>query len=409
MSATHGSAFRRIGLSLVMLLALSALFASVASAKPAPITSTQLSLGDSLAFGYSAQLFNENLTTGEAASNFENGYTNDYLKLEKGKLLGQQLVNLGCPGETTESLLGNGPLDKGLQAAKAIPVGDEEAACAYHEVDAEAAGFPAGTHFPLHTEYGLNPETGKGRSQLEAALYQIALNAALGTPVTKVTFNIGANDELHYIAKCEASAKKAAEAAGAKAGEEAYIKALEEGKSAEEAGVIAYEAGKAAGEKYGAEHGVAEVKACIEAGVETLFGGILTNIGVITHVLRDAGTLVGHGAINYTGAIVFQGGYDPYGNVSGTGEILPGSRELAGDLNAHLAGAIAAGGGGSNACVANPLPKFNPGNSHEPPRLQAWTNMANTNVSNGKKDGPDIHPTPTGYRVLANIMKAQCG
>jgi hypothetical protein len=59
-------------------------------------------------------------------------------------------------------------------------------------------------------------------------------------------------------------------------------------------------------------------------------------------------------------------------------------------------------------CVTNPLSLFNPGGAMEPVRLQAFTNMANTEVFEGKKDGPDIHPTPLGYEVLALQMGADC-
>src|SRR5271165_4405024 len=79
MSATHGSArrlrsrSRLLGCALVALIALSAVMASSAGATP-PIKETYMALGDSLAFGYSQQLFNEHIGTGEPASAFEHGY-----------------------------------------------------------------------------------------------------------------------------------------------------------------------------------------------------------------------------------------------------------------------------------------------------------------------------------------------
>ena len=62
-----------------------------------------------------------------------------------------------------------------------------------------------------------------------------------------------------------------------------------------------------------------------------------------------------------------------------------------------------------SACFANPYKKFNPGGTKEPERLQAYTNMANVTESNGKKNGPDIHPTPLGYEVMAKVIRSACG
>ena len=385
MSATNGStrsvrsSGRMIGLAVAMVFALSALFSSVASAST-PIKSTQLSLGDSLAFGYSAKLFNENIPFGAPATAFENGYADDYLKLEKGKFMGQQLVNLGCPGETTDSMFGNGPL-----GAATDPTG--ESPCGYHKLG-----------LPLHHEYGGT------KSQLESALEVLAVEAGSGTPVTKITLNIGANDQLKAIGKCEAEAKAAVTAKikaliekeiGEKLGKGEItpeeIPAFVAKRTAEEA---ANPANKAEGEKL--------AKKCIEASVPALFAHILTNVGTALFVLREGAKF---GGVNYGGAIVVQGGYDPYGNVFGTGELLEGSNPLAGLLNANEAPTVAKFG----ACYANPQPTFNPQNAKEPAKLQAWTNMANTSESNGKKNGPDIHPTPLGYHKLASIMKHICG
>jgi len=351
MSAKHGSAvsFRLLGCAFALVLALSAMFAASASA--VPVTKTDLALGDSLAFGYSQQLFNENEKLGEPPTAFEHGYANDYFMTSGAKRAGGQLVNLGCPGETTDSLIGDGPMGKGLEGAIGSTT---ESPCAYHK-----AGLP------LHHEYGGT------KSQLESAVEQIALNAALGKPVTTLTLNIGANDQLHQIHKCEAEVKSEFEA---------------EGKS-----------------KYG---GTPEesVKHCIEAHVESLFKHILTNVYAILYAVRNGSSF---GGINYTGKIVVQGGYDPYGNVYGTGEVLAGSTTLAAILNKKEAELVEKEEFG--ACYANPEPKFNPGGKKETARLQKWTNMANFTEFEGKKNGPDIHPTPTGYHQLALIMIEKCG
>src|SRR6476469_1622025 len=106
MSATNGSTRPRyrgrlVGLALAIVLAMSAVFAFASSAgAAAPITQSYVALGDSLAFGYSTQTFNENFPT-ESPSAFEKGYAHWYfVHLKPGKE-GVAEVNNGCPGETT--------------------------------------------------------------------------------------------------------------------------------------------------------------------------------------------------------------------------------------------------------------------------------------------------------------------
>jgi hypothetical protein len=249
-------------------------------------------------------------------------------------------------------MIGNGPVGTALD-----PEG--ESPCGYHKLG-----------FPLHHEYGA------GVSQLENALGTIAALKGAGKPVTTVTLNIGANDELKAIAKCEAEVKSEYE---------------KEGKS-----------------KYGTTPEKA-VKGCIEAHVESLFKHILTNIGRIVFALHH-GSLFG--GVDYTGKIVFEGAYNPYGNVFGTGEILTGSNTLSSILNFREKklltdeGVEAAEEGHEpfKVCFVNVLPTFNPGNAKEQTHLQAWTNMANTTESNGKKNGPDIHPTPAGYHEIGAVL-----
>jgi lysophospholipase L1-like esterase len=353
MSATNGSTVLRsrgriIGIALVAILALGAMFASAASAKVKPIKETTLAMGDSLAFGYSQQLFNENEKLGLPDTAFEHGYANEYVRIKHGAANGNQLVNVGCPGETTDSMIGTGPLGKAIDPTGTLP-------CLYH----------LGLGAPLHHEYG------GAKSQLESALEVLGTEAALGTPVTTITLNIGANDELAQIHACEKEVT------------EEFVKT---GKSV-----------------YGATPTEA-VKNCILSHVPALFTHILTNIGAILTVLREWQTKFG-GPFNYTGKIVVQGSYDPYGNVFGTGELLPESNALAGALNLEESKVVALFG----ACYANPQSQFNPGGKAEQKKLQTWTNMANATEFEGKKNGPDIHPTPLGYLQLAKIMKAACG
>lgn len=411
MSATNGSAvsLRRLGGCLFFALALviSAVFASSASAK-VTVTHTDLALGDSLAFGYSQELYNNGIATGDPAKGFELGYDNYYFNGSKAKAAGDQLINDGCPGETTDSFIGNGTIGKALDPEH------NEAPCAYQE--AWNAYHIPGVGGPLHNPY-------VGESQLEDALGVIKGESEKGTPVTTITMDIGANDELHAIAKCEAEAKPAEE----KAYEEAYIKALGEGKSSAEAEAAGKAAAEAAGKK--------SVKECVESHASEIFKHILENIGKIMFAIRK-GTVFG--GVNYEGKVVFQGGYDPYGNVFGTGELLEGSNTLASILNFKenkllMDEGVEAAEEGHEAfhvCFANPQPRFDPGTKSEPTRLQAWTNMANFTefeyepgkfLKYGEKvtiapgdtrsaDGPDIHPTPAGYHTLADsVMKPDCG
>jgi hypothetical protein len=381
MQAIGGLAvFRRLrGCVVALVLVISAVFASSASAAPA-VTHSDLALGDSLAFGYSQQLYNEHEAAGDPANAFEHGYANYYFNFSKGKAAGDQLINDGCPGETTDSMIGNKTLGAALDPTEG------ESPCAYQE--AWNAFHKNGTGGPLHHPY-------VGKSQLEDALGVIGTEAALGKPVTTVTLNIGANDELRAIKKCEAEAVPAEEAA--------FKKALEEGKTEAEA----HEAAEAAGKK--------SVKECVEKNANKLFEHILHNIGSIVFTLRH-GELFG--SVNYTGKIVFPGAYDPFGNVFGTGELLTGSNTLASILDFHEKklltdeGVEAAEEGHEafKACFTEVQKTFNPGNAKEPPRLQAWTNMANFTEFEGKKNGPDIHPTPTGYHEIgAVLMPKQCG
>jgi lysophospholipase L1-like esterase len=348
MQATNGSsvAFRSrnrlIGCVMALMLVLSAL-ALASTARAEGPTQTYLALGDSLAFGYSQQLFNENFPT-ESPTAFEHGYTNDYLgnKVKEGL----QLTNKGCPGETTDSLIGNGP----LAGALGIP---GESTCAYHK-----AGFP------LHSEYGGT------KSQLESALETIALDAASGTPVTKLSLDIGANDIFRSERACKAEIKAEFE---------------KEGKS-----------------KYGSTPEEA-VQNCVKAHIPETYQHIVENTGRILFVLRNGSKF---GGVNYTGPIVFLELYDSSGAVFKPGvELFPGSNEAVAVLNREQGKVVTSFAG----CGTNPQPTFNPLNKQEPERLQLYTNMANFTEFAGKKNGPDIHPTPVGYEKLASLMGKECG
>jgi lysophospholipase L1-like esterase len=125
--------------------------------------SSYLALGDSLAFGYSQAKF-ESLLPSEPPAAYDTGYVDDFarlLKLGNPKL---QVINDGCPGETTESFI-KGP-------------------CEYQLA------------FPLHHPYVGGPTS----SQLSDALAYLQAN-----PNTNpITLDIGANDALGVIERtCE--------------------------------------------------------------------------------------------------------------------------------------------------------------------------------------------------------------
>jgi lysophospholipase L1-like esterase len=155
----------------VSLIAVGALVSAPAAGAANIVTgSTYLALGDSLAYGYHAAQFAKEYPSVNPA-NYEEGYVNDFgaaLKLINPKL---QIINDGCPGETTETFI-NGP---------GAPY-----------TGAYCAGGPTGTPFPyvfLH-----HPYTGYN-SQLEDALAILK-----ETPnVSPITIDIGANDILQFL------------------------------------------------------------------------------------------------------------------------------------------------------------------------------------------------------------------
>src|SRR6185437_1809632 len=125
------------------------------------------------------------------------------------------------------------------------------------------------------------------------------------------------------------------------------------------------------------------------------------------------------GGVNYGGPIQFVASYNPYGNLLAfptkkeqeqgvNDEVLAGSNGLAGVFNSGFEGVVSKFGG----CTTNELKRFNPKNGTEPKKLQEWTNMTNATKTTafGKElnNGPDIHPTPLGYKVMAAYMYSIC-
>jgi hypothetical protein len=335
-----------------------------------------VAVGDELSFGYSQELFNE-LFKGEPPNAFEealpvnsgvpNGFVRDtYLKLlakePPERELWQTPINDGCPGETTDSMIGNGPLAAAL--AKLGAIGG--APCAYHNVSG----------FELHHPYA------KNQSQLENALGVIAQQAtgkhgrAAKRPVALVSLEIGSNEVFATFKSCET---------------EVETEFKEKGTSI-----------------YGSTPEAA-VQGCLGAHAGQ-FQHVLNNIEAMLFAIRN-GSLFG--GVNYTGKIIVGGYYDPFGAVFTPGvELKPSSNALFQVFNLQEAKKARQFG----ACYANPQPTFNPlvegKPSPEPERLKAFTNMANETFAKGGnegKNGPDVNPTPAGYEELANINISKCG
>lgn len=339
--------------ALVALVALTVL-APAADARPAAPVSTYLALGDSISFGYSEQVFNENFPN-ESPSFFEEGFTNDFAQhlgrpSEVGR--GVTLVNDGCPGETSNGLIGENPGLGGKTSTE--PAGHNPQGlgdyhpCAYNNVDG----------LPLHNSLSVG---GQSISQLEDAL-SILKEGHSAHPVDAITLNIGSNDELAAITQCK---------------NEVTEEFTNTGKS-----------------KYGSSPEAAVV-ACIAVSSEKItVPHILANIGDILGVLDSTAPGGGH----YTGPIVLVGFYNP------DALILPGSDALQQGLNAAVEADILPHF--PNVTFANPFPVFNKGS--KPAKEQAsickYTEMCNPNVPGGSSDDGDIHPSPLGYEVLGRLV-----
>jgi len=373
MQAKNGSAGSRrtrgraMMFVLMLALAVSAVVFAPAAANaeevaPAPAGPMYLALGDSISFGYSAQKFAENAPT-ESPSRFETGVANDLNKLLR-KSIGKNLdlVNLACPGETSNGLIGENPLLGGQVSTEAEDPpahfqgpGDWHP-CAYHNADG----------FPLHAGYGK-------LSQLEDALSILTQpNKITGKPneVKAITLNIGNNDVLGLLNQCT------------------YVVTTE-----------FEETGKS---KYGPTPESA-VLACFESKIESqTIPQILNNV---------ADTLTQLEAV-YTGPIILFAGYDPLSFVH------PGFDLIAAGINKEFEKMIPSF---PHTTIANPFPVFNKGyESHLKTKLKEeeeeqksickYTEMCNPNVQavGGTpmgKDG-DIHPSAKGYSELAKLAAA---
>jgi len=321
-------------------------------------------------------------------NNIPNGVVLDYLNKLKAKQTSasqwNNAINVACPGETSDSYIGNGIVAQQVEGA--IPGAHGAAPCAYK--------YAAKHH--LHKEYrGVNKTfQPSGGSQLEAVMETLVKENTGGNatqhPVVQISLDLGANDILAAKAQCE---KEVAE-------------------------------GKWPGNP---EAGIDPLTECLVAHLPAVITHIETNISGILVAIRNGSKFClddcdadanDHG-VNYTGRITFAGFYNPFGSVITPGvEVTPGSNFLDIVININTQKTVTPFG----VCYANPQkspanlatafnPLINGMPLEEPPRLQAWTNMANTTVAkngNKKVNGPDIHPTPLGYEVLADIYEQEC-
>jgi hypothetical protein len=377
MQAMNGSASvrsrgRLIGCCMALALAVSAfVLAPVAGAATPPPTKTYLALGDSLAFGYTQVKHTEN-APGDSPAFFEKGYTNQYAKKVRANKVennkGMVEVNDGCPGETTKSFLGVG---------KNIGLGGN---CNYQSLFTTFGPGTAGG--PLHNPY-------PGKSQASNML-QILKGGSPAHPITAISINMGANDELESIAACKAEVKSDIETKGQT------------------------EQPKGSGEFYDPAHIPGAINACVAGGAPATFGTINANLEAII------GKIYGEGG--YTGKVVLVGFFNPLT------AFLPGSDALQKLLNEYLEANVVKNNAGK-VVFANPFVKFNgttEGSKAELKKICNYTEMCNptavaenkaTTEANNKKeeeagktvifpfDGEgDIHPTETGYKLLGNIV-----
>jgi lysophospholipase L1-like esterase len=385
MPAMNGSAVsfrmgRLIGCCLAAVLLVSALLASSASAKKAPLTPTNyVATGDSISYGYSQQKFEENESTGENPAAFEGGFVNMLTKklaaLEKKAGNGLTGINLSCPGEVSDGLIGTNPSLGGNGTSKNGESSDA-APCLWHNAEG----------LPRHFEYG-------SVSQLEAAIGIVTGSlgsGALGT--TKyVTTQIGSNDELAVVAACETVKYNE---------ERGFVNGLDE--------CLTVEAGEE-GTRPGAPKEAPYF-------VKGLFHHIIANTGDEIGVLRAEG---------YAGIVGILGFYNPQAIV------LPGSDAIQKKLNETFEAEVKpkSEGGleafGPGVVYADPMSKINPQKktATEQKEICKYTEYCNEHdkkANLAKAEGKsfeevsaeeaaqypvgDIHPTEAGHKLFTKLL-----
>jgi len=361
---------------MALALAISAVvFAPAAANAQAPPTTTYLALGDSISFGYTAEKFGLH-SPNESPSYFEEGFTNyfnaDLKKItEVGKTI--RLVNDGCPGETSNGLIGENPAlggETSTEPAGSNPQGPGDwHPCAYHFVDG----------FPLHNSLGT-------LSQLEDAVSVVLPKEK----VEAISLQLGSNDELAGITECKNETKSEFESK--------FYSEQPNSKSAP--------GDPEDGTKFFALNGTQPHDAEVEfQAFQACLGGsavfkttprIVKNTIDVLKKLDEVG--------GYTGPIVLLDFYNP------DAFVLPGSDTLQQHVNSEVKSAVESSGL-TNVHWADIFPKMQhqPGSAvQEKAAIKKNTEMCNPNVQaplTGFDPGceGDIHPSLAGYKLIAKI------
>jgi len=378
MTATNGSASptrkrgRLLGSIAVLALALAALVIAPAAANAT--TTTYLALGDSISFGYTQEKFGVNFPN-EAPAYFEEGSTNAFAKYlgsktEVGK--GVVTVNLACPGETSNGLIGENEALGGKTSTEGPgkPQGPGDwHPCAYINVNG----------LPLHDSLQSSP--GKTVSQLEAGL-SLLKGGSPAHPVDAVSLNIGSNDELAAIEECKneiteefTKTFKAKQPKPPAPGEKTY-QLTGNPETDPQVQKEAFEA------------------CIIGKSIFVTTPRIAENIVKIATAIDTAG--------GFSGPVVVMGFYNP------DTFVLPGSDALQANTNGTVKKKLEESGL-TNIHWADVFAKINVGSpTSEQAKICKYTEMCNPNVqvpggSPEGKDG-DIHPTAAGYKLIGKVM-----
>jgi hypothetical protein len=381
MQAMHGLAVsigrrRLLGCAMALAAMLAALVIAPVGAKAAAApTTTYLAIGDSISFGYTQEKF-EIHKPNESPSYFEEGFTNYFTSyLKKSTEVGSsiRLVDDGCPGETSQGMIGENEAIGGHHSTEG-PLGEQGPGdyhpCRYHNVFG----------FPLHNSLG-------SLSQLEDAL------VVLGKENTKaITLQIGSNDELASVEKCKGEVTHEFET---KFFSEQPNSNSAPGDPEDGTKFFVLNGEPAHDQKVELE----ALDACLGGRAQFVtFPGIITDIETAVHVIDSTG---------YSNPLIVGGFYNP------DAFVLPGSDQLQENLNfavkAHLEG-----NGLTNIHWFNPMPKFNhrPGTAkQEKEAIAKYTEMCNPNVQKpetGFDPGceGDIHPSLTGYKQMGKEANA---
>jgi hypothetical protein len=384
MQATNGSAVsfrsrgRLIGCCMALALALSALvFAPAAANAVAPPTTAYLALGDSISFGYTAEK-SAKYAPNESPSYFDEGFTNYFtsMYLHKATEIGSsvRLINDGCPGETSNGLIGENAGLGGETSTEGpgAPQGPGDwHPCAYHFVKG----------LPLHNSLGT-------LSQLEDAISILTANnpfTGKPNPVGAISLQLGSNDELAGIEECKIEVTHEFET-------KFYSKQPKPPAPGPEKTFALNGT-----QPHDAETEFAAAQTCIAAkAIYVTTARIVQNTVDVAKKLDEVG--------GYTGPIVVIGFYNP------DAFVLPGSDALQEFVNVKVKEGLEASGL-TNIHWANPMPKFNhiPGSAaQEKAAIAKYTEMCNPNVQKvetGLAPGceGDIHPSLAGYKLMAKL------